>query len=190
MRIRSVVTAAVVIAMMAAFAPAGNAAPKKSDPAPSSYCKKQKKGKKCPPTVQEGRMTGHGQQFNYQGFDKVQWEFRNSICNDTAFPDLKVEFGGNRFILTSYSTPLTCFTLVPPTSTEGQPPAGFDSIRAQGTGTLNGVAGAGITFRFTDAGEPGRNDTAVFTITAPDGSIAIEYVGGAIDGGNHQAHRK
>jgi hypothetical protein len=156
---------------------------------PKQECKKQKKGKNCPPTVKKGRMTGHGHEFDYQGFDKVQWEFRNSVCNSDRFPDLKVEFGGERFVLTSYSTPLTCFTLNPPKSTEGNPVAGFDSIRAQGTGTLNGVSGAGISFRFTDSGEPGRNDTAVFTITRPDGSVAIEYVGGAIDGGNHQAHR-
>lgn len=153
-------------------------------------CKKQKAGKKCQPTVKEGRMTGHGHEFDYQGFDKVQWEFRNSVCNSDRFPDLKVEFGGNVFKLNSYSTPLTCFTLNPPNSTEGNPKSGFDSIRAQGTGTLNGVSGAGITFRFTDAGEPGRLDTAVFTITTPTGAVAIDYDGGAIDGGNHQAHRR
>jgi opacity protein-like surface antigen len=168
------------LAASAAFVPAS---------ADAADCKKQKKGKKCQPTVKQGRMTGHGHQFNYQGFDKVQWEFRNSVCNSDRFPDLKVEFGGNKFVLTSYSTPLTCFTMAPP-SKEGNPVAGFDSIRAQGTGTLNGVAGAGITFRFTDNGEPGRNDTAEFTITKPGGGIAIHYVGGAIDGGNHQAHRK
>jgi hypothetical protein len=71
---------------------------------------------------------------------------------------------------------------------EGHPVAGFDRIRGTGTGTLNGVAGAGITFWFTDAGEPGRADLADFTITAPNGSIA--YSGGALDGGNHQAHRR
>jgi hypothetical protein len=153
-------------------------------------CKKQKQGKNCPPAVKEGRMTGHGQQFNYQGFDKVQWEFRNSVCNSDRFPDLKVEFGGNTFILTQYVSPLTCFTLVPPTSKEQSPVAGFDSIRAQGTGTLNGVPGASIVFRFTDNGEPGINDTAEFTITRPGGGVAISYSGGAGDGGNHQAHRK
>jgi hypothetical protein len=59
--------------------------------------------------------------------------------------------------------------------------------QGQGTGTLNGVAGATIRFSFTDAGEPGREDTAEFTIMGPNGAIA--YDGGAIDGGNHQAHR-
>ena len=187
MLLRRTLTVAAALAAAAAFAPVADAAPKPDRPA---HCKKQKKGKKCPPTVREGRMTGHGHEFGYQGFAKVQWEFRNSVCNSDRFPDLKVEFGGERFILESYSTPLTCFTLNPPTSTEGQPRAGFDSIRAQGTGPLNGVAGAGITFRFTDGGEPGRDDTAVFTITRPDGTVALSYTGGAIDGGNHQAHRR
>ena len=177
---RTAVLAVFLAGAVAASSPLG---------ADAATCKKQKKSKKCPPAVKEGRMTGHGHQFNVNGFDKVQWEFRNSVCNSDRFPDLKVEFGPNKFVLTEYASPgLICFTLNPPTSTEGNPVAGFDSIRATGTGTLNGVKGAGITFRFTDAGEPGRADTADFTITAPNGSIA--YSGGALDGGNHQAHRK
>ena len=162
------------------------ASPKKQE------CKKQKKSQKCTPAT-KGRMTGHGHQFNVKSgnttFDKVQWEFRNSVCNERRFPDLKVEYGRNTFVLTAYTSPLTCFTLDPTKpSTEGNPRAGFDSIRATGTGTLNGVKGAEIDFRFTDGGEPGRDDTAWFTITAPNGSIS--YSGGAIDGGNHQAHRR
>jgi hypothetical protein len=154
---------------------------------PPKTCK-TKKQKKCPKPV-EGRMTGHGHQFNVNGWDKVQWEFRNTVCNEQRFPDLKVEFGKNKFILTSYSSGPMCFTFNPAAGPQsGQPAAGFDSFRGTGTGTLNGVPGAGITFQFTDLGEPGRSDLADFTITAPNGGIA--YSGGAIDGGNHQAHRK
>ena len=182
---RSAVAAALLTGAIALVPAAAGAAPKdKQD------CKKQKQSKKCQPAVKQGRMTGHGHEFNANGFNKVQWEFRNSVCNQKRFPDLKVEYGGNKFVLTDYNSEgLICFTLDPTKpSTEGRPVAGFDSIRATGTGTLNGVSGAGITFRFTDAGEPGRADTAVFTITAPDGSIS--YSGGAVDGGNHQAHRR
>ena len=153
---------------------------------PPKYCKK--KQKKCPPP-QQGRMTGHGHQFNVNGWNKVQWEFRNTVCNEQRFPDLKIEFGGNKFILTSYSSGPTCFTLNPSAGPQsGKPTAGFDSFRGTGTGTLNGVPGAGATFQFTDLGEPGRSDLADFTITGPNGDIV--YSGGAIDGGNHQAHRK
>jgi hypothetical protein len=184
MSFRRTAVLAALLAGAVAVSPAPSQAGTKQD------CKKSKKSKKCPPAVKEGRMTGHGHEFNVNGWDKVQWEFRNSVCNDDRFPDLKVEFGPNKFVLTEYASPgLICFTLNPNApSTEGHPVAGFDSIRATGTGTLNGVRGAGITFRFTDSGEPGRADTAVFTITAPNGSIA--YSGGALDGGNHQAHRK
>jgi hypothetical protein len=156
---------------------------------PKQDCKKQKKSKKCPPSVKEGRMTGHGHVFNAAGFDKVQWEFRNSVCNEKHFPDLKIEFGTNKFVLTDYNSEgLMCFTLGS-SSVEGNPVAGFDSIRATGTGTLNGVPNAGIVFRFTDAGEPGRDDTAQFVITRPGGGVAVAYTGPAGDGGNHQAHR-
>jgi len=129
-------------------------------------------------------MTGHGYEFDVNGFDKVQWEFR-SVCNANRFPDLKVEFGGHRFILERNSSPLQCLDTA---LSEGRPLAGFDTITGQGTGTLNGVDGASIKFTFADAGEPGRDDTANFTIMSPDGTIA--YDGGAIDGGNHQAHRR
>jgi hypothetical protein len=183
---RSAIAAALLAGAIALVPAAAQAGTPKQD-----YCKKQKQSKKCPPAVKEGRMTGHGQVFNYAGFDKVQWEFRNSVCNSDRFPDLKVEFGGNKFILTSYTTPLTCFTRDPSKpSTEGHPVAGFDSIKAQGTGTLNG-APAGIDFRFTDAGEPGVNDTATFQITDANGTPVITVTDVKIqDGGNHQAHRR
>ena len=148
------------------------------------HCKKQKKSKKCQ-TSKPGRMTGHGHQFNVGPWSKVQWEFRNMVCNDDRFPDLKVEFGRNKFVLTAYTTLPTCVQTV--AGLEENPVAGFDTMWGAGTGTLNGVPGATITFSFTDAGEPGRADTADFTILGPNG---IAYSGGALDGGNHQAHRR
>lgn len=140
--------------------------------------------KKCPKAI-SGRMTGHGH-FISPTYGKVQWEFRNSVCNANRFPDLKVEWGGNKFRLTSYSSPLTC--LDTPVS-EGQPKAGFDTIVGQGAGTLNG-APATATFRFTDAGEPGRNDFGSVRIVDADGDVVLEFTDQkASAGGNHQAHR-
>ena len=168
-----------------AFTPAAAEAGGKNQPPKS--CKKSKQ-KKCPKPVQ-GRMTGHGHQFDVNGWRKVQWEFRNTVCNDDRFPDLKIEFDRNKFILTDYSSGPTCYTHVESAGVQsGQPRAGFDAFRGTGTGTLNGVPNHAITFWFTDFGEPGRSDLAYFVITTPDGNIA--YSGGAIDGGNHQAHRK
>jgi len=175
-----------------AFTPAAAEAGPPKGKTPPKSCKKQKKQKKCQPAIVQGRMTGHGHEFNVTDgngvtWNKVQWEFRNTVCNEARFPDLKVEFGGNRFILTSYTSGPTCVQRYG-TGAEGQPKAGFDTFWGSGTGTLNGVAGASATFEFTDLGEPGRGDLAKFTIFAPNGSIA--YTGGALDGGNHQAHRK
>ena len=74
---------------------------------------------------------------------------------------------------------------------QGNPKAGFDTIVGQGTGVLNGVSGATASFKFTDAGEPGRNDTATITISDRDGNVVFQLSNAKITaGGNHQAHRK
>lgn len=174
-----------------AFTPAAAQAGPPKSKTPKSCKKQSKKSKKCQPIVQ-GRMTGHGHEFNVTDsngvtWNKVQWEFRNTVCNEQRFPDLKVEFGRNKFILTGYTSGPTCVQRFG-AGAEGQPRAGFDTFWGSGTGTLNGVPGASATFEFSDLGEPGRGDLATFTIIAPDGSIA--YSGGALDGGNHQAHRR
>jgi hypothetical protein len=57
-------------------------------------------------------------------------------------------------------------------------------------GTLNG-APATATFRFTDAGEPGRDDFGSVTIRNAASTVVLQFTdqkAGA--GGNHQAHRK
>jgi hypothetical protein len=171
---------ALCLALVPATAEAGGK--KKPPPPPKDHCKKQKK---CPKKV-TGRMTGHGHLTTGQ-YGRVQWEFRNSVCGADRFPDLKVAWGGgNRFILQAYSTPLVCLDT---DSDEGNPRAGFDTIVGQGTGTLNG-APASAQFRFTDNGEPGRNDTATIDIFDAGGNNVLHLVNvTASGGGNHQAHR-
>jgi hypothetical protein len=146
-------------------------------------CKKG--GKKCPGS-KPGRMTGAGTVHSVYG--RSHHVFRNSVCMEDRFPDLKVQWdGGNRFDLTSYSTPLRC---VDTAADEGQPKAGFDTIVGQGGGVLNGVSGATARFSFTDAGEPGVDDTATITIADRDGNVVFQITNAKItDGGNHQAHR-
>ena len=156
-------------------------------PKHQKHCKKGKQGKKCQKS-KEGRMTGAGTVIT-SAYGRSHHVFRNSVCNSDRFPDLKVQWdGGNRFDLTSYSSPLTC---VDTAADEGQPRAGFDTIIGQGTGVLNGVSGATAKFHFTDAGEPGRNDTATITITDRNGNIVFQLNDARIvEGGNHQAHAK
>ena len=148
-------------------------------------CKKNKQSKKCEKKKSKsGRMTGHGHDF-VQGVGKVQWEFRNMLCAPgLREPDLKVEAPGFVFILKKHTEGPFC---TDEGRDEGNPEAGFDTMRGQGTGTLNGQPNAKITYMFTDEGEPGRGDQADFTITGANGVVV--YAGGALDGGNHQAHR-
>ncbi len=141
--------------------------------------------KKCK-KVKQGRMTGAGTIDSAYG--RSHHQFRNSVCNANRFPDLKVQWEGNRFDLKRYSSPLTC---IDTPANEGNPKAGFDTIVGQGTGVLNGASGATATFKFTDAGEPGRNDTATITISDRDGNVVFQLTNAKIaEGGNHQAHRK
>jgi hypothetical protein len=143
--------------------------------------------KKSCPTVLKGRMTGAGTVIT-QAYGRSHYTLRNSICNSNAFPDLKVQWdGGNRFDLTRYSSPLTCLDTP---ANEGHPKAGFDTIVGQGTGVLNGQSGASAVFSFTDAGEPGVNDTATITITDADGNVVFQIANAKISaGGNNQAHK-
>ncbi len=64
------------------------------------------------------------------------------------------------------------------------PAANFDTFEGEGVGTLNGDPGHTIFFVFVDAGEPGKEDTALIEI---DGGAALS-VSGFIDVGNLQAH--
>jgi hypothetical protein len=74
---------------------------------------------------------------------------------------------------------------------EDPPDAGFDTMVATGTGTLNGVPGAFVSFTFTDAGEPGAGvDRASFLIANSLGVVVLNCAITVLDqGGNHQAHK-
>jgi hypothetical protein len=74
-----------------------------------------------------------------------------------------------------------------PTITPNPPDAFSDTYIGKGTGRLDGNPGATAEWKFTDAGEPGTNDTAQIIIK--DGSsTTVLSVSGNLDNGNHQAH--
>ena len=61
-------------------------------------------------------------------------------------------------------------------------------IFGTGTGKYNGVSGATIFFRFTDAAEPGKGaDYARYVIWDPTGNVVLD-AGGLLNSGNHQWH--
>lgn len=78
---------------------------------------------------------------------------------------------------------LTAFCSNDPTIDEGNPSPGFDTHEGTGMGRCNGQP-AMVTWKLTDAGEPGTNDTATITIT---GGCSL-MVSDELKGGNHQAH--
>ena len=67
------------------------------------------------------------------------------------------------------------------------PAAGFDTYRGTGTGRYKGSSGATAEWTFTDAGEPGTNDTAKIVIKDAGGNTALS-VSGNLTGGDNQAH--
>ena len=148
---------------------------------PSPHCKKgQKKCKRSLP----GRMTGAGTVFSEYG--RSHHVFRNMHCRGARGPDLMVKWeGGNRFEIRRYTA--TCFDA--PGIDPGGPRAGWDTMVGQGTGVLNGQP-ATVQFKFTDAGEPGRNDRASITIVNAAGDVVFSIDAVIAAGGNHQAHRK
>jgi VCBS repeat-containing protein len=71
-----------------------------------------------------------------------------------------------------------------------------DGARAtvRGTATVNGVSGYTFTVFVEDNGEPGRNDKFRIVLTGPGGfaydSLDLALLGGLLDSGNIQVHKK
>jgi len=65
----------------------------------------------------------------------------------------------------------------------------MDTYTGSGTGTLDGVPGATISFVFTDAGEPGSSDLAAYTIRDANGNLVLT-ASGLLTFGNQQAHNQ
>jgi ribosomal protein S11 len=127
-----------------------------------------------------GRMTGGG---SFAG--NIRHGFTlNCGYSTTGGENLEVNWPRNAFHLESLST-VACFD----TGLDaGHPDAGFDTLQGSGVGRLNGIAGYKAEWKFTDAGEPGFNDTAHIVITDPDGNVVLN-AGGNLRRGNHQAHK-
>lgn len=136
-------------------------------------------------TPSTGRMTGGGSVFTASG-DRVTHGFELH-CSVSTLPNrLEVNWGkGDKFHM-EVLTSATCTD--DPAIAPNPPSAGFDTFTGTGTGRYNGVAGATIEFTFTDAGEPGKNDTA--TIVIKDAAnVVVQTVSGTLTNGNHQAHK-
>ncbi|HEV8608958.1 MAG TPA: hypothetical protein VGS98_02660 [Thermoanaerobaculia bacterium] len=130
-----------------------------------------------------GRMTGGGSVFG-KGAQRVTHGFELHCDVEDAPNNLEVNWAGNHFHMEEL---LTAVCTDDPAIAPPPPPAGFDTYTGTGIGRCNGVAGATISWTFTDAGEPGKLDTATFEISGcPDG-LGLS-VSGPLKKGNHQAH--
>ncbi|HUE90026.1 MAG TPA: thrombospondin type 3 repeat-containing protein [Vicinamibacterales bacterium] len=130
----------------------------------------------------DGRMTGGGSVFTSAGV-RVTHGFELH-CDPANVPNrLEINWDkGNNFHLTS----LTSALCIDDEAIAPNPPAaGFDTFFGKGTGTCNGQP-ASVEFTFTDAGEPGKNDTAKIVIS---GACSLT-VSGNLSNGNQQAHRQ
>ncbi len=131
-----------------------------------------------------GRMTGGGSVFTTSN-DRVTHGMTLQ-CGSAALPQsLEINWGrGQRFHLDAV-TRIWCGN--DPGIGPNPPPAGFDTTEGAGIGSYNGIAGATVSFVFTDAGEPGRNDTANITVRDSNGAVVLA-VSGNLNSGNQQAH--
>ena len=130
-----------------------------------------------------GRMTGGGSVFTAGG-TRVTHGFELRCCGRPN--RLQVNWGpGHRFHLLSV-TSIACSD--DPAIRPHPRPADIDTVTLTGTGRYDGAAGATIELRFTDAGEPGRQDTATMTIRDAGGQVVLN-VSNTLTFGNHQAHR-
>ena len=71
----------------------------------------------------------------------------------------------------------------------GNPAAGFNTYEGEGFGRYNGQPGAKAHWKFTDQGEPGRNDTMEIKIEdSVSNTVLTVPPGSKLTSGNHQAH--
>jgi hypothetical protein len=139
------------------------------------------------PPAEAGRMTGGGSAFTSNGM-RVTHGFELN-CDAGRRPNsLQVNWGkGNRFHLERLTSAVCSDD---PAISPRRPAADFDTYAGAGTGRLNGRRGATAEWKFTDAGEPGRNRDYVQIVIKDAGSNTILTVSGTLKSGNHQAHQE
>jgi hypothetical protein len=122
-----------------------------------------------------GRMTGGGSVFTSDS-TRVTHGFELHCDKSNKPNNLEVNFGGgNNFHLDTLAR-VFCAKI-----------GDVYYIFGVGTGSYNGVSGATVFFRLTDAGEPGTNDEAYIVIKDSTGATVLS-VNGFLDNGNQQFH--
>lgn len=132
----------------------------------------------------DGRMTGGGSVFMQDG-TRVTHGFTLQCSAPSSPNNLQINWGkGNKFHLESLTSVLCTYD---PAFSPEPPVAGFNTYHGSGTGKYNGTAGYTAEWLFTDAGEPGLDDTARIVIKDPLNAVILN-VSGPVTKGNQQAH--
>lgn len=134
----------------------------------------------CDPAVKvhfkiaKGSSYGGGKSVDKETGEHIGFKFRLS-CDADKRQFLMIDFAMDnrryRFTLDKL-THVDCADV--PLINEGFPFAGFDTYIEHGKGKLNGKSGYTIVFMFQDAGEPGGEDIASFTILDPVKGIILD----------------
>jgi hypothetical protein len=107
-------------------------------------------------------------------------------CDVNDLPNrLQINWGGGKRFHLDTLTEAFCFD--DPRFAPNPPDAGFDTYVGKGIGRYEGRPGASAEWTFTDAGEPGIEDTARIKVTDAGGNVVLD-VFGAVMHGNQQAH--
>jgi len=137
------------------------------------------------------RMTGGGSFLaSVKGINTKITHGFELHCNPKDLPNnLEINWGKkpeNNFHLTKL-TSASC--TVDPNIDPKNPKKLFNTYIGEGVGKLNNIAGASASWTFTDAGEPGKNDTVMLTIKDKNGNIILNILSPIkLSSGNHQAH--
>src|SRR2546427_8375082 len=127
-----------------------------------------------------GRMTGGGSIF--QGSLRITHGFEihcgpNDIPPGTGFGEpnnLEINWAGNHYHMDDLIFGV-CTTDAD--HSPNPPNAGFTTFDGAGFGSYNGEAGARVSFRFTDYGEPGTSDLIVrLTIVDVHGVVVLDVI--------------
>ncbi len=121
----------------------------------------------------QGRWTGGGTIGNGAYLPEgVRVTHGFELHNDLDKPNnLEVNWGGDHFHMTEL-TFADCW--LDDSFSPNPPKAPVNIVVGVGTGRYDGVDGYHIGFRFTDAGEPGKNDFARIVILEPGVNLTID----------------
>jgi hypothetical protein len=105
-------------------------------------------------------------------------------CDKTKSPNnLEVNWDNNNFVLGELKSE-QCYD--DQSIDPKKPKATFDTIEGSGTGVYNGIDGATVSWKFTDAGKSAKDDIGSITITDVNGNVVLDIIGN-LQKGNYQA---